>query len=451
MPCWASLARPPPGPLAVRSEDRRLREGRCLAERPDRLPLDAAQATGQGLWRRAIVRGSGGGGADPGAGDGAWRRHCAAQRGTRRRGRAGGAVQRCKRPRAAARTAARRCRRHRRGAARWWGAGGVAGCGAGRARARRKHQCDGGVGRRCTGALDGVHLRVRAGAGCGDGGRRGGGCGLRGRGSGRRGGALDGLHLRLRARRGRGRRLQLLRHALGAPAQTLDGLIRTCAVTCHRCGAVRDQAAPQVTSSCSNSRGVAVAASRVCRRAGWALPLGLAKPEQYNLTLHLEPRHFRPAAAAQPVNASAELTLDVMRRTSCLVRGAARCGARCAGARPRPRRAWAPACRCPARGRRAGGAAGAPAPQPRKSTTPVLCAGRGQLLRDVIMCTLAARPGCAAPHARALHGCRSGRMTPRLHSDWRRAVLLPRGPQARRRSSRRAAAGARAAPPVRCR
>lgn len=147
-------------------------------------------------------------------------------------------------------------------------------------------------------------------------------------------------------------------------------------MTCHRCGAVRDQAAPQVTSSCSNSRGVAVAASRVCRRAGWALPLGLAKPEQYNLTLHLEPRHFRPAAAAQPVNASAELTLDVMRRTSCLVRGAARCGARCAGARPRPRRAWAPACRCPARGRRAGGAAGAPAPQPRKSTTPVLCAGR---------------------------------------------------------------------------
>lgn len=55
-------------------------------------------------------------------------------------------------------------------------------------------------------------------------------------------------------------------------------------------------------------------------RAGWALPASLAKPEQYNLTLRLEARHFRPSAAAQTVNATAVYTLAAMRATSCLVR-----------------------------------------------------------------------------------------------------------------------------------
>lgn len=54
-------------------------------------------------------------------------------------------------------------------------------------------------------------------------------------------------------------------------------------------------------------------------RAGWALPASLAKPEQYNLTLRLEARHFRPSAAAQTVNATAVYTLAAMRATSCLV------------------------------------------------------------------------------------------------------------------------------------
>jgi len=176
--------------------------------------------------------------------------------------------------------------------------------------------------------------------------------------------------------------------ARSAPRVTPDSLIRTCAassVNAVQCVIVQRRQAQRPLRA-------AAAASCMRRRAGWALPLGLAKPEQYNLTLHLEPRHFRPAAAAQPVNASAELTLDVMRRTSCLVRGAARCGARGASARLRPCPAPAPACRCPARGRRTGGAACAPAPRPPENTTPVLGAGRGRHVRGVIERALADCP-----------------------------------------------------------
>lgn len=65
---------------------------------------------------------------------------------------------------------------------------------------------------------------------------------------------------------------------------------------------------------------------------GITLPMGFAKPEQYNLTLRLEPRHFVPTTQPQAVSATAELMLDVMRATSCLVRPHVAPGSCCARA-----------------------------------------------------------------------------------------------------------------------